>query len=1190
MNKTQIPPLLLTFFAINLNHPTLQAQPIIPEPNSTNTTVTQNSNTFNIQGGTYSNNRANLFHSFQQFGLSENQIANFISDSQIRNILGRVVGEDPSMINGILQITGGNSNLYLINPAGIILGANASLNLPADFTATTATGIGFDNGWFNAFGTNNYQNLIGNPNTFAFDISQPGSIINAADLTLEPGSDLTLLGGTIISTGKLTTPAGNLVIAAVPGKNLIRISQPNQLLSLEIEPPRDEQGVVLPFTPLDLSTLLTGNNPVETGLTVNSEGNVQLISSNFPISEKLVQLIGSSVPIEPGDVVSFGHLDTIDKSFNNSHGGSVYITTAGNIITDKVNFSTSGLLPIYGGDITFIAGDNIITSNLYARAQKDGGDITLRAGGNITPNTVDAQSENGNGGSARLTAGGNITTRQIWTGGDFNGGEVSLTAGGDIIQLIDDYPDDRDGYIYSRSIDRGNGGAVSLRAGGKIDILGTIDSHAIIGDGGSIFLEAGEDINLGTLISSTTFGDAGDITLKTGGNITISGGALFKFLSGSCGSGGILAIDCNTNASITVTPTPMSTTTYPELKALFSSITGKITIIGSEISTEVTPPNTSNNPQTPAVETPDNPAPNPPTKKISISDNTAVISNTTQGNGGQFTANANNGDITTDSVDTRVGLQGNGGDIDLNGNQITTDNLNTAVEITGNGGNVTGNATENLTTNNINTNSNNGNGGNITLNSQDNITTQNLNASTNIGNAGNVSITAINAITTGFINAESRKGQDGIIELDANQINTGSLFSDYIFVRQSLEQAQLEDAIFNIEQLRKNEFEQHFGKNFTFTTLTAANIRERLSQIQQQTGHKPAVIYVLIPPTLDQLDLILLTPNSQPIYKSLDIPHSELEKVAKEFRYEIRDIQNSQTDSYKPLAQQLYKWLIQPLESELKRQQIQTLLFSLDAELRLIPLAALHDGNQFLIENYSIASIPSISLTDTPNRTLKDSLVLAMGASEFPQTHLKPLPSVPIELSLITEQLWQGTAFLNEQFRLENLRYQRQHNRFDIVHLATHASFPTSSTKNPYIQFWNHQVSLDELRQAEWYAPPTVQLLVLSACETAVGNKDNEMGFAGLTVSAGVQSALASLWRVNDVGTLTFMSEFYHQLSQDPITVKAEALRQAQLAILQGNIHLASTKLTPPSLSENTKNPTLSHPYYWAGFTLIGSP
>jgi filamentous hemagglutinin family protein len=1178
--------LLLTFFAINLSHPTLQAQPITPEPNSTNTTVTQDSNIFNIEGGTYSDNRANLFHSFKQFGLSENQIANFISNPQIRNILGRVVGGEPSIINGILQITGGNSNLYLINPAGIIFGTNASLNLPADFTATTATGIGFDNGWFNAFGTNNYQNLIGNPNTFAFDIAQPGSIINAADLTLELGSHLTLLGGTVVSTGKLTTPAGNIVIAAVPGKNLVRISQPNQILSLEIEPLRDEQGIVLPFTPLDLATLLTGNNPVDTGLTVNSEGNVQLISSDFPISEELVRLIGSSVPLEHGDVVSFGHLDTIDKSFNNSQGGSVYITAAGNIITDEVNFHTSSLLPIYGGDITFIADGNITTGSLYARAQKDGGDITLRAGGNITPNRVDAQSKNGNGGSARLTAGGNITTGAIWAGGDFNGGEVSLTASGDIINLRDD----SSGAIYSDSDERGNGGAVSLRAGGKIDIPGSISSNATRGDGGSIFIEAGEDINLGLLFSSAAFGDAGDITLKTGDNITISGGALFEFLSGLCGSGGILAIDCNSDDSITVTPTPMTTTTYPELKVLFLSLTGEINIIGSEISTEIVPPPTSNNPQTTTVETPDNPAPNPPNQKISISDNTAVISNTTQGNGGQFTANTNDGDITTDSVDTRVVLQGNGGNIDLNGNQITTDNLNTAAEIAGNGGNVTGNATENLTTNNINTNSNDGNGGNIELNSQDNITTQNLNTSTPRGNAGNVSITATNTINTGFINAESREGQDGIIELDANQINTGSLFSDYIFVRQSLDQGQLEDAIFNIEQLRKNEFEQHFGKNFSFTSLSAANIRERLSQIQQQTGHKPAVIYVLIPPALDQLDLVLLTPNSKPIYKHLDIPHGELQKIAKEFRYEVREVQNSQTDSYKPFAQQLYKWLIQPLESELKRQQIQTLLFSLDAELRLIPLAALHDGNQFLIENYSIASIPSISLTDTHHHTLKDSLVLAMGASEFPHTQLKPLPSVPLELSLITEQLWQGTAFLNEQFQLDNLRYQRQQNRFDIVHLATHASFPTYGTKNPYIQFWNHQVSLDELRKAEWYAQPTVQLLVLSACETAIGDKDNEMGFAGLAVSAGVQSALASLWRVNDVGTLTFMREFYHHLAQDPITVKAEALRQAQLAMLQGNLHLTSSKLTSPSLSENTKNQTLSHPYYWAGFTLIGSP
>ncbi|MCZ0904558.1 filamentous hemagglutinin N-terminal domain-containing protein, partial [Microcoleus sp. HI-ES] len=116
---------------------------ITPATDGTNTQITPSGNQFNINGGQQSGDGANLFHSFQEFGLTQGQTANFISNPNIRNILGRVVGGDASLINGLIQITGGNSNLFLMNPAGIVFGTNASLNVPAAFTATTATGIGF---------------------------------------------------------------------------------------------------------------------------------------------------------------------------------------------------------------------------------------------------------------------------------------------------------------------------------------------------------------------------------------------------------------------------------------------------------------------------------------------------------------------------------------------------------------------------------------------------------------------------------------------------------------------------------------------------------------------------------------------------------------------------------------------------------------------------------------------------------------------------------------------------------------------------------------------------------------------------------------------------------------------------------------------------------------------------------------
>ncbi|HEY9807317.1 MAG TPA: filamentous hemagglutinin N-terminal domain-containing protein, partial [Candidatus Obscuribacterales bacterium] len=113
----------------------------------TNTQVTPNGNQLEITGGQLSGDRANLFHSFTQFNLDANQIANFLSNPNIQNILARINGGDASVINGLLQVSGGNSNLFLLNPSGIIFGPSASLNVPASFTATTASGIGFGNGW-----------------------------------------------------------------------------------------------------------------------------------------------------------------------------------------------------------------------------------------------------------------------------------------------------------------------------------------------------------------------------------------------------------------------------------------------------------------------------------------------------------------------------------------------------------------------------------------------------------------------------------------------------------------------------------------------------------------------------------------------------------------------------------------------------------------------------------------------------------------------------------------------------------------------------------------------------------------------------------------------------------------------------------------------------------------------------------
>lgn len=375
----------------------------------------------------------------------------------------------------------------------------------------------------------------------------------------------------------------------------------------------------------------------------------------------------------------------------------------------------------------------------------------------------------------------------------------------------------------------------------------------------------------------------------------------------------------------------------------------------------------------------------------------------------------------------------------------------------------------------------------------------------------------------------------------------------------------------------------------------------------------PAVIYTLV--RQQQLDLILVPATGKIIYRSIpDAARDQLIPVIIEFISEITQPRKRHTRSYLPTAQQLYQWIIAPLEADLEGLSIDTIMFAMDTGLRSVPIAALHDGEQFLVEKYGLGLIPSVNLTDMRYRRVNNAQVLAMGASEF--TDQTPLPSVPIELSVITgtpnltdipsigvnnftliNPLWSGVSFLNQDFTLENLKKQRDQHPFEIIHLATHGDFQPGNINNSYIQLWNQRLSLSQMRQLEWYKEPPVELLVLSACRTAIGDANAELGFAGLAVQTGAKSALASLWYVSDVGTLGLMTEFYGQLKQQ--STKVQALQQAQIALLRGDLVIEGNWLKmkngaweiqlPPNLT-NLRDLNLKHPYFWSGFTLIGSP
>jgi CHAT domain-containing protein len=422
----------------------------------------------------------------------------------------------------------------------------------------------------------------------------------------------------------------------------------------------------------------------------------------------------------------------------------------------------------------------------------------------------------------------------------------------------------------------------------------------------------------------------------------------------------------------------------------------------------------------------------------------------------------------------------------------------------------------------------------------------------------------------------------------SNTPNADSIALARASATQTLDSGKVENAVVKIEQISEQSYSNYLGANLSLQSpISVQNIRETLSKIESQTGNRSAIMYVIVRP--DQLDLILTT-ASKTVHRTVrEANRQELLETVRKLRSEITNPRKRRTTSYLASAQKLYQWLIKPLETELKDQKIDTLLFNLDAGLRALPIAVLHDGQQFLVEKYSISLIPSISLTDTRYQSLANAQVLAMGASVFADK--SPLPAVSTELQNITTE-WPGKSFLNQDFTLNNLRSQRAATASRIIHLATHGEF-SAGPNNSYIQLWDTKLLLSQLRQLGWNNPP-VELLVLSACRTALGDEQAELGFAGFAVQAGVKSVLASLWYVSDEGSLALMTDFYSQLRN--VNIKSEALQQTQIAMIQGKVNVESGQLrginfiesevTPP----DSENQSLSHPFYWSGFTMIGSP
>ncbi|ELS02573.1 hypothetical protein Xen7305DRAFT_00022880 [Xenococcus sp. PCC 7305] len=419
---------------------------------------------------------------------------------------------------------------------------------------------------------------------------------------------------------------------------------------------------------------------------------------------------------------------------------------------------------------------------------------------------------------------------------------------------------------------------------------------------------------------------------------------------------------------------------------------------------------------------------------------------------------------------------------------------------------------------------------------------------------------------------------------------------------------ELSQRIAKVDEDLTTSYQYYIGELEEETSeVSLAQIQQDLTKIEEEAGIKPAVIYAVFYPseaTLnsgqvgffpqpdDELELILVTAKGDAVRRRIKgTDRAQVTAAANRFSDSV--FYGLPEEKYLPPSQQLYQWLIEPLREELKAREIENLVFILDSGIRSLPLAALHDGEEYLIEKYSVGMIPSFRLTNTKYQDIRDVEILAMGADNFADPELSPLPAVPTELDIIAQSLWEGESFLNEDFTVENLQQTQTNQPFGILHLATHAEFLPGKPSNSFIQFGDRKLGIDEVRQLG-LNNPLVQLIVLSACNTAVGDRDAEYGFASLAYQAGVKSALGSLWYVSDSGTLSLMSQFYRELKSSPI--KAEALRQAQLSLLNEEVRLEKGKLIvedvtfdlPAEITELDID--LTHPRYWSAFTIIGNP
>ncbi|MEO0940620.1 MAG: CHAT domain-containing protein [Cyanobacteria bacterium J06642_12] len=326
------------------------------------------------------------------------------------------------------------------------------------------------------------------------------------------------------------------------------------------------------------------------------------------------------------------------------------------------------------------------------------------------------------------------------------------------------------------------------------------------------------------------------------------------------------------------------------------------------------------------------------------------------------------------------------------------------------------------------------------------------------------------------------------------------------------------------------------------------------------------VIYPIVLP--DRLELLVHLPGQPLRQVTVEVSSDELARTVARARLAFGQRTSTR---YLPLAQQLYDWIVRPVAADLVESGADTLVFVPDGILRNVPMGALHDGEQYLLERYAIAVSPGLELLPPAQIDIPDARILTAGLSQ-PRQGFTGLAHVIAELDKIDANL-AGRSLRDREFTQQSLQKAMGDDDFSFVHIATHGQF-SSQLDRTFLLAWDDTIDINQLRSfivaSDFSRERPLDLLVLSACETAAGDRRAALGLAGIATRSGARSTVATLWKVSDEMTANIVDRFYQNLVVDGMT-KAKALQQAQLALYT---------------EADTER---QHPFYWGAFVLVGN-